>query len=91
MSSLSDIKYISKFQSERKKRHKGTGSWLIETPEFKDWKTEIVSNCLWCYGIRKLSKSKSVSETSIRLRNMCSVAGSGKTVLTYDSNNETEH
>lgn len=88
LSRLSEIKYISKYQNERKKHHAGTGSWLIETSEFKKWRSGAGSDCLWCYGIRKSSSSKGLSETSIRLREMRFVAGSGKTVLMYESISE---
>ncbi len=32
-------------------RQEGTGQWLLESPEFQEWKTEIGKE-LWCYGIR---------------------------------------
>lgn len=53
MSKLSSIRYIDKHLRERKKRHPGSGSWLKETLEFKDWMAADCSACLWCYGIRK--------------------------------------
>ena len=54
LSCLSEIRYTSKHQSERNKRHPGTGRWLTETVEFKNWEAGTQSHCLWCYGIRRL-------------------------------------
>ncbi|MCJ1267662.1 hypothetical protein MMC22_007548 [Lobaria immixta] len=51
LSCLSEIRYTSKHQSERNKRHPGTGHWLAKTVEFKDWEAGTRSHCLWCYGI----------------------------------------
>jgi hypothetical protein len=53
LSKLSPIKYIDKHLRERRKRHPGSGSWLRETVEFKDWVIADRSAGLWCYGIRK--------------------------------------
>lgn len=64
LSCLSEIRYTSKHQSERKKRHPGTGLWLAKTVEFKDWEAGTRSHCLWCYGIRRLQKQKNPRQKS---------------------------
>lgn len=53
LSKLSPIRYIDKHLRERRKRHPGSGSWLRETVEYKDWVVADRSAGLWCYGIRK--------------------------------------
>ena len=35
------------------KRFKNTGQWLLEDSRFKNWRDEVKSGLLWCYGARK--------------------------------------
>ncbi|KAH0551625.1 hypothetical protein GP486_007158 [Trichoglossum hirsutum] len=51
LSQLSSLKYVDKHIKERNRRHPGTGSWLTETDEYKEWMAGDRSACLWCYGI----------------------------------------
>ncbi|KAI9861085.1 MAG: hypothetical protein M1813_005514 [Trichoglossum hirsutum] len=51
LSQLSSLRYVDKHLKERKRRYPGTGSWLTETAQFKEWRIEGRSTCLWCYGI----------------------------------------
>jgi len=51
---ISRIKDFEDFHdSTLKKRHKQSGTWLIQTKEFNNWLTASQSNILWCFGGRK--------------------------------------
>ncbi|KAI9769861.1 MAG: hypothetical protein M1839_003580 [Geoglossum umbratile] len=51
LSQLSSLRYVDKHMKQRKRCHPGTGSWLTQTDEFKEWVTGNRSACLWCCGI----------------------------------------
>ena len=36
-----------------KKKHPGTGDWLLDTKEFRDWIDSSTSALLWCHGKRE--------------------------------------
>jgi hypothetical protein len=51
---LSSIEYEYKHRKLRQMRYPGTGTWLVDTENFKNWKEEQGSSCLCCFGIRIL-------------------------------------
>jgi len=53
---LSSIRYEEKHNENTKisRRTLGTGKWLLDSPEFLDWR-DADSRILWCYGIRKIA------------------------------------
>jgi hypothetical protein len=62
LTQLSSIKYIDKHLKERRRRYPGTGAWLAETIEFREWINEDRFVCLWCYGIREYSGTRSIEQ-----------------------------
>lgn len=38
-----------------KRRHQGTGNWLLESVQFREWIDAKQSCLLWCHGNRKIS------------------------------------
>lgn len=52
---LSDVHYKKHHQSLSKCLLEGTGSWLLEKPQFIEWRNSSVSSVLWLHGIRRSS------------------------------------
>jgi len=53
VNSISDYDYTLTFSNSRKERHPGTGQWLFERPDFKQWvENTTTGTILWCHGIR---------------------------------------
>ena len=50
---LSDVHYKKHHQSVCKGLLNGTGSWLIQKPQFVGWRNSSVSSVLWLHGIRR--------------------------------------
>lgn len=57
---LSNIQYKKHHQSLSKGSLEGTGSWLLEKPQFVEWRNSSVSSVLWLHGIRRSSVMYSV-------------------------------
>lgn len=75
---LSPLNMYQKQQDTLSRRHGTTGSWLLNDSAFRDWiDSDDSQRTLWCPGDRKCS-SCSVYSTLID-----SLAGTGKTVITY--------
>ncbi|KAL4865593.1 hypothetical protein BDV12DRAFT_200003 [Aspergillus spectabilis] len=54
-------------------RVKGTGSWLLENPEFTEWRDHLgTSNVLWCYGLQGAGKTVLISTVIDGLRTQLS-------------------
>jgi hypothetical protein len=53
---LSKIEHDKKHHSVRSCRVQGTGSWLLERPEYVQWRDDG-ANVLWCHGIQGSGKS----------------------------------
>lgn len=51
LSRLSPLSYSSKFNDLSQRREKGTGDWILEEMEFRDWRTNC-GRILWCPGMR---------------------------------------
>jgi hypothetical protein len=49
---LSKVNYVYKHHRMQKIRHPGTGAWIKELPEFKNWLACKTSATMCCYGIR---------------------------------------
>ena len=60
---LSNIPYKKHHHSLSKGLLKGTGSWLLEKPQFVDWRNSSVSSVLWLHGIRTSSTSRLVESS----------------------------
>lgn len=52
---LSDVHYKKHHQSLSKCLQEGTGSWMLEKPQFLEWRNSSVSSVLWLHGIRRSS------------------------------------
>ena len=50
---LSPVQYKKHHQSICNGLLEGTGSWLLEKPQFVKWRNSSVSSVLWLHGIRK--------------------------------------
>lgn len=50
---LSDYDYKTSFSKARSEQHEGTGLWLFDCPEYREWDQADESCGLWVYGIRK--------------------------------------
>lgn len=46
---LSSVNIDAKYNTERKRHQKGTGTWLVEGPVFEDWKT-TANSVMWLHG-----------------------------------------
>jgi hypothetical protein len=68
-----------------KNRGEGTGQWFLDSMEFLEWR-DGGPGTLWCPGMREMTLSISLS-FSIPLTVSCRIAGTGKTVMTYESLN----
>ena len=55
---LSNIPYKKHHHSLSKGLLEGTGLWLLEKPQFVDWRNSSVSSVLWLHGIRTSSTSR---------------------------------
>jgi hypothetical protein len=73
---LSSLNFWSKQNDFFRRHHEGTGKWIFDTPEFKEW-LDGTGNVLWCPGICKFSKPIFLSDADLL------PAGAGKTILTY--------
>jgi hypothetical protein len=62
------------------RRATGTGQWLLESPEFLNWR-DGESRKLWCYGIRK-AVFPCIDPLTVISINLF-LAGAGKTILAY--------
>lgn len=51
LSWLSDIPYEQHHETSRKGRHLGSGEWLLQKPEYEDWRISSFSSILWLHGI----------------------------------------
>ncbi|KAL9610656.1 MAG: hypothetical protein Q9167_004665 [Letrouitia subvulpina] len=71
LSLLSEIRYTSKHQNERKKRHPGSGRWFTETREYEDWERGAQSQCLWCYGFPGSGKTVLMYQTADYFKDEC--------------------
>ena len=60
---LSNTPYKTHHHSLSKGLLKGTGSWLLEKPQFVDWRNSSVSSVLWLHGIRTSSTSSLVESS----------------------------
>ena len=60
---LSNIPYKKHHHSLSKGLLEGTGSWLLEKPQFVDWRNSSVSSVLWLHGIRTSSSSRLVESS----------------------------
>lgn len=73
LSWLSRLNFWHKQNDYFSGRQQGTGEWLLDVQEFKDW-IQGTTGVLWCHGIR----------TSRLLGNAYILeAGAGKTILAY--------
>ena len=50
---LSNVQYRKHHQSISKCLLDGTGSWLLDKPQYMEWRNSSVSSVLWLHGIRK--------------------------------------
>lgn len=50
---LSDVQYKKHHQTLSKGLLEGTGSWLLNKPQFLKWRDSSVSSVLWLHGIRR--------------------------------------
>ena len=57
-------------------RTDGTGEWILDSDEFKEWSESLHGGVLWCPGIRESYSSNPSALTDVL------IAGVGKTVLT---------
>ena len=60
---LSDVRYKTHHHSLSKGLLEGTGSWLLEKPQFVDWRNSSVSSVLWLHGIRTSSTLRLVESS----------------------------
>ena len=51
---LSPDDYENTHNSHFNKRFKYTGQWLLDEPDFIEWRDKLQSSLLWCHGARKL-------------------------------------
>ena len=54
--SLSPVDYEAKHRKLRAVRHQGTGTWVIQHPNYAAWKGSASSKGLLCHGIRRYSQ-----------------------------------
>jgi hypothetical protein len=50
---LSSIQYERNHRTAREGRTNGTGKWLLEHKQFRDWRGSSSSTILWLHGIRR--------------------------------------
>ena len=50
---LSDVQYRTHHQTLSKGLLEGTGTWLLNTREYVEWRNSSVSSVLWLHGIRE--------------------------------------
>ena len=50
---VSDIDYEATFDEIIKKKHPGTGEWLLEHETFMEWVKNPDASLLWCHGKRQ--------------------------------------
>ena len=48
---LSPLNFFQKQIDVLNRRHPGTGQWLLDSSEFRDWLSGA-EQTLWCHGIR---------------------------------------
>lgn len=53
------------------KKHEGTGAWLLQRTEFKEWLNSPRSSLLWCHGKRKFYLRAPRTEFSSFRRSRC--------------------
>ena len=51
---LSSDDFEETYERNFKKRFQNTGQWLLDDPNFVDWRDGAESSILWCHGARKL-------------------------------------
>ena len=58
LSWVSGYPYFKKHNDIRSQRAEGTGTWLLERVEYKNWRDELTfPNILWCHGVQGSGKS----------------------------------
>src|SRR5271170_2757062 len=72
---LSSLNFQASQNEFIQRRRKGTGEWLLESREFKEWR-DGTSEMLWCPGDGKI-----IFVTRSHVLTGQRVAGSGKTIL----------
>ena len=83
LAKLSSVEYDYKHRNLIRMRHPGTGAWLADKRDFKNWKEEQRSSCLCCYGIRRLPNALLLTSLLRTNWSWIAPAGSGKTILAY--------
>ncbi|KAI0884268.1 uncharacterized protein GGS22DRAFT_194819 [Annulohypoxylon maeteangense] len=58
---LSKLPYIDHHTSAKDKRVFGTGNWIFEHEDFKNWHDSVEQHILWIHGIRGAGKTKLIS------------------------------
>jgi ankyrin repeat domain-containing protein 50 len=49
---ISSIPFEQTHEDIYAKKHRGTGDWLLQTIQFREWFESTGSTLLWCYGKR---------------------------------------
>ena len=61
LKSISKISYPMQHKSVKKDRLQGSGSWLLQKPDYLNWRSESSSSVLWLHGIPGSGKTKLAS------------------------------
>jgi hypothetical protein len=85
---VSAILYGDHHSSAKEGLLEGTGEWLLQKEEFRNWKASQQSTILWLHGIRE---SASLLVVPCLDSDNVLIAGAGKTKLVYASTEEAVH
>ncbi|KAJ5703961.1 hypothetical protein N7493_011099 [Penicillium malachiteum] len=68
---LSPVDHIYPWRQNLKQRVPSTAEWLIDDPEFRDWKNSDFSAILWCSGTLGMGKTVLMSNVVSHLHTCC--------------------
>ncbi|OCL05704.1 hypothetical protein AOQ84DRAFT_93057 [Glonium stellatum] len=54
---ISEDDFEKSHEDKYRRKHPGTGNWLVQTDAFQQWFSHTGSMLLWCYGKRPMSSS----------------------------------
>jgi hypothetical protein len=77
---LSPLNFFRIHDDISNRRQEGTGQWLLESDEFKEWVSSSGKSIL-CQGIRT---TYSKMPSYVTAANRLNIAGAGKTILAYE-------
>lgn len=88
---VSDLEYYHTQDEFSRIRHKGSGSWLLERPEFQGWFDSPESSILWCWGAPGIGKTILCSAVQSYISRVLSGTPRAGFAFAYCTFRETKH